>query len=38
MPVPFEIIINKDNDIEDISKDAVKKIYTGDITEWSEVK
>lgn len=32
------IIVNKDNDIEDISKDAVKKIYTGDITEWSEVK
>lgn len=32
------IIVNKDNDIEDISKDAVKKIYTCDITEWSEVK
>ena len=32
------IIVNKDNSIDDISKDIVKEIYTGDIKEWSECK
>ena len=32
------IIVNKSNDISNISKEQVKKIFTGEITKWSEVK
>ncbi|HIU75065.1 MAG TPA: substrate-binding domain-containing protein [Candidatus Pelethocola excrementipullorum] len=31
------VIVNKDNPIDELSSDQVKGIYTGDITEWSEV-
>ena len=32
------VIVNKDNKLDDISIDNVKKIYTGEITDWSDVK
>lgn len=31
------VIVNKDNPIDELSSDQVKGIYTGEITEWSEV-
>lgn len=32
------VIVNKDNKLDDISIDNVKKIYTGEITDWSDAK
>lgn len=32
------VIVNKENPIIDISSENITKIYTGEITEWSEVK
>lgn len=32
------VIVNNSNGLDNISSDTVKKIYTGKITEWSEVK
>lgn len=32
------IIVNNKNSINEISSENIKKIYTGDITDWSEVK
>ncbi len=32
------VIVNKDNAIDDITSDQILKIYTGEITLWSEVK
>lgn len=32
------VIVNNKRDFKDISADAVKEIYTGKITKWSEVK
>lgn len=32
------IIVNKDNELTDVSGDDVRKIYVGEITKWSEVK
>ncbi|MEE3745231.1 substrate-binding domain-containing protein [Campylobacter porcelli] len=32
------IIVNKSNPIESLSKDSVKKIFTGEITTWEKVK
>lgn len=32
------IIVNKSNPIESLSKDSVKKIFTGEITDWDRVK
>ena len=32
------IIVNKDNELTDVSSDDVRKIYVGEITKWSEVK
>ena len=32
------VIVNKDNKLDDISIDNVKKIYTGEITDWNDVK
>lgn len=32
------VIVNKDNKSDDISIDNVKKIYTGEITDWNDVK
>lgn len=31
------IIVNKENTVEDLSLDDIAKIYTGEITNWSEV-
>ena len=31
------VIINKNNTVTDLSKEDVKKIYTGDITTWAEL-
>lgn len=31
------VIVNKDNALDDISSDSVMKIYTGEITKWSEI-
>ena len=31
------IIVNADNKVKDLSLDQIKKIYTGEITNWSEV-
>ena len=31
------IVVNKDVDIDDLSKDQIKDIFTGEITNWSEV-
>ena len=30
------VIVNKDNDVEDLSMDQLKDIFTGKLTEWSE--
>ena len=32
------VIVNKANSIDSLSKDSVKKIFTGDITTWEKVK
>lgn len=32
------VIVNKNNDVSGLSSEQVKKIYTGEITKWSEVK
>lgn len=32
------VIINKDNTLDDITSDDVCKIYTGEITSWSEIQ
>lgn len=32
------VIVNKDNDTEEISQDAVKQIFTGEVTDWNDVK
>ena len=32
------VIVNKDNAVEDITSEQILKIYTGEITLWSEVK
>lgn len=32
------IIVNKNNELKDITVDTVKKIYTGEITAWEDVK
>lgn len=32
------IIVNKDNELTDVSSDDIRKIYVGEITKWSEVK
>lgn len=32
------VIVNKDNDLSEISADNVKKIYKGETTKWSEIK
>ena len=29
------VIVNKDNSLDAITKDQIKQIYTGEITEWS---
>lgn len=31
------VIVNRENTLEDITSDEVMKIYTGEITDWSEV-
>lgn len=31
------VIVNKTNPVSDISKEEVRRIYTGDITKWSEI-
>jgi len=31
------VIVNRANPVSDIPKDAVRKIYTGDVTEWSRL-
>ena len=32
------VIVNKDNAVDNISSEQILKIYTGEITLWSEVK
>lgn len=32
------IIVNQANDLTDISTDAIKGIYVGDVTTWADVK
>lgn len=32
------VIVNKDNEINDISKENIVKIYTGEVTNWDDVK
>ena len=29
------VIVNKENSVDDLSMDQIKKIYTGEITDWS---
>ncbi|MBD8942674.1 MAG: phosphate ABC transporter substrate-binding protein, partial [Clostridiales bacterium] len=31
------VIVNKDNKAEDLTSEQVMKIYTGEITKWSDV-
>lgn len=31
------VVVNKENALDDISSDSVLKIYTGEITKWSEI-
>lgn len=31
------VIVNKDNAAEGLTKEQVKGIYTGEITDWSEI-
>ena len=32
------VIVNKENSLADITSDQVKDIYTGEITDWSELQ
>ena len=32
------VIVNKDNPAENLTKEQVRKIYTGEITKWSQTK
>ena len=32
------VIVNKENSIDSLSKESVKKIFTGEITDWNRVK
>ena len=32
------VIVNNENTVEDITADQIKGIYTGEITDWSEIK
>lgn len=32
------VIVNNDNPVSDLSKDAIKAIYTGEITDWADVQ
>ena len=32
------VVVNKNNDVDGLTNDQVKSIYTGSITKWSEVK
>ena len=31
------VIVNNDNDLEELSSDQVKSIFTGDITDWEDM-
>ena len=31
------VIINKENPVEDMTKEQVEKIYTGEVVTWSEI-
>ena len=31
------LVVNPSNNVTDISKDQIKEVYTGNITEWSEL-
>lgn len=33
----IEVIVNKDNPVREISVDQLRKIYTGELTEWSQL-
>lgn len=33
----IEVIVNKDNPVREISMDQLRKIYTGELTEWSQL-
>lgn len=32
------VVVNTDNDTEEISQDGVKKIFTGEVTDWKDAK
>lgn len=32
------VVVNNDSDIEELSSEQVKQIYTGEVTKWSELK
>lgn len=32
------VIVNKENPVDELSSDAIKSIYTGEVTTWDEVK
>ena len=32
------VIVNKSNGVENLSKDSVKKIFMGEITDWQDAK
>lgn len=32
------VIINKNNEVDSLTMDQIKKIYTGEITDWSEIE
>lgn len=32
------VIVNKDNDVNDLSMDTIKAVYTGETTDWNDVK
>ena len=31
------VIVNKDNTTDELSKDQVKSIFTGEVTDWSDI-
>jgi phosphate transport system substrate-binding protein len=33
----ISVIVNKNNELDGLTKDQVKKIYTGEITKWNEI-